>query len=84
MAMGDPDVIAMLAREGVQRFGLIRGRGPGEQRWSSYNVLNRVSPDELVEQALRGMLGDEEWGSDPAIRRLVEAQAEGVRATRRE
>ena len=75
MAMGDPDVMAMLAREGVQRFGLIRGRGPGEQRWSSYNVLNRVSPDELVEQALRGMLGDEEWGDDPAIRRLVEAQA---------
>ncbi len=74
MAMGDPDVIAMLAREGVQRFGLIRGRGPGEQRWSSYNVLNRVSPDELVERALRGMLGDEEWGNDPAIRRLVEAQ----------
>jgi uncharacterized protein with von Willebrand factor type A (vWA) domain len=74
IAMGDPDVIAMLAREGVQRFGLIRGRGPGEQRWSSYNVLNRVSPDELVEQALRGMLGDEEWGEDPAIRRLVEAQ----------
>ena len=75
MAMGDPDVLAMLAREGVQRFGLIRGRGPGEQRWSSYNVLNRVSPDELVEQALRGMLGDAEWGNDPAIRRLVEAQA---------
>ena len=32
MAMGDPDVLAMLAREGVQRFGLIRGRAPGEQR----------------------------------------------------
>ena len=75
LAMGDPDVLAMLAREGVQRFGLIRGRGPGEQRWSSYNVINRVSPDELVEQALRGMLGDAEWGSDPAMRRLVEAQA---------
>ena len=74
MAMGDPDVLAMLAREGVQRFGLIRGRGPGEQRWSSYNVLNRVSPDELVEQALRGMLGDEDWGNDPATRKLVEAQ----------
>ena len=73
--MGDPDVLAMLAREGVQRFGLIRGRGPGEQRWSSYNVINRVSPDELVEQALRGMLGDADWGSDPAMRRLVEAQA---------
>ena len=75
LAMGDPDVLEMLAREGVQRFGLIRGRGPGEQRWSSYNVINRVSPDEVVEQALRGMLGDAEWGSDPAMRRLVEAQA---------
>jgi uncharacterized protein len=75
MAMGDPDALAMLARDAVQRFGLIRGRGPGEQRWSSYNVMNRVSPDELVEKALRGMLGDQEWGDDPATRRLVEAQA---------
>jgi uncharacterized protein with von Willebrand factor type A (vWA) domain len=75
MAMGDPDAMTMLAREGVQRFGLIRGRGPGEQRWSSYNVMNRVSPDELVEKALRGMLGEEAWGDDPSLRRLVEAQA---------
>ena len=50
LAMGDPDVLAMLAREAVQRFGLIRGRGPGEQRWSSYNVMNRVSPGELGEE----------------------------------
>ena len=57
MAMGDPDALAMLAREAVQRFGLIRGRGPGEQRWSSYNVMNRVSPDELVDKALAGLLG---------------------------
>jgi uncharacterized protein with von Willebrand factor type A (vWA) domain len=76
MAMGDPDAMTMLAREGVQRFGQIRGRGPGEQRWSSYNVMNRVSPGELVEKALRGMLGDEAWGNDPSLRRLVEAQAE--------
>lgn len=75
MAMGDPDAMMMLAREAVQRFGLIRGRGPGEQRWSSYNVMNRVSPDELVEKALRGMFGDEPWGADPSLRRLVEAQA---------
>lgn len=73
MAMGDPDVMAMLAREAVQRFGLIRGRGPGEQRWSSYNVLNRVSPDELVEKVLRGMAA--ETDDDPSLRRLVEAQA---------
>ncbi len=73
LAMGDPDVLTMLAREAVQRFGLIRGRGPGEQRWSSYNVMNRVSPDELVAKVLRGM--GLETGDDPSVRRLVEAQA---------
>ncbi|MEO5652885.1 MAG: VWA domain-containing protein [Marmoricola sp.] len=73
MAMGDPDALTMLAREGVQRFGKIRGRGPGEQRWSSYNVLNRVSPDELVHKALEGMGAGS--GEDPSLRRLVEAQA---------
>ncbi len=81
MALGDPDALAMLAREGVQRFGLIRGRGPAEQRWSAYNVLNRVSPDELVARALQG-LGVASTGSTPegaedrSLRRLVEAQAQ--------
>ncbi len=73
LAMGDPDVMMVLAREGVARFGLIRGRGPGEQRWSSYNVMNRVSPDELVQKALQGMGAD--TGDDPSLRRLVEAQS---------
>ena len=72
LAMGDPDALAVLAREGVQRFGLIRGRGPGEQRWSAYNVVNRVSPDELVARAMAGLLQD--TGEDPATRRLVEGQ----------
>ena len=72
LAMGDPDALAMLAREAVQRFGLIRGRGPGEQRWSSYNVVNRVSPEELVAKALAGL--GRETDDDPAMRRLVEAQ----------
>ena len=73
MAMGDPDMLTAMAREAVQRFGLIRGRGPGQQRYSSYNVLNRVSPGELVDKVLQGMLG--ELDADPAMRRLVEAQA---------
>jgi len=72
MAIGDPDAIAILAREAVQRFGLIRGRGPGEQRWSSYNVMNRVSPAELVARVLRGM--GLELDQDVATRRLVDAQ----------
>jgi uncharacterized protein with von Willebrand factor type A (vWA) domain len=77
LAMGDPDALAMLAREGVQRFGLIRGRGPGEQRWSSYNVMNRVSPDELVGRALAGLgvsTSSTDGAHDPASQRLVEAQ----------
>ncbi len=79
LAMGDPDALAMLAREAVARFGLIRGRGPGEQRWSSYNVMNRVSPDELVGKALAGLAvhADDE---DPATRRLVEAQVRAFEA----
>lgn len=74
MAMGDPEALAVLAREAVQRFGRIRGRGPGEQRWSAYNVSNRVSPDELVAKALAG-LGITDPDEDPSLRRLVEAQA---------
>jgi len=64
LGVGDPDALRALAREAVQRFGLIRGRGPGEQRWSSYNVMNRVSPAELV------------GSDDPSTRRLREAQAQ--------
>lgn len=74
LALGDPEPMMLLAREGVARFGLIRGRGPGEQRWSSYNVMNRVSPDELVAKALQGMGLD--TGEEPSSRRLVEAQAQ--------
>ena len=74
MAMGDPAALEALAREAVQRFGRIRGRGPGEQRWSAYNVSNRVSPGELVARALAG-LGMDDPDEDPSLRRLVEAQA---------
>jgi uncharacterized protein with von Willebrand factor type A (vWA) domain len=72
LGMGDPDALQTLAREAVQRFGLIRGRGEGEQRWSSYNVMNRVSPSELVDRVLQGLAAD--LDTDPALRRLVEAQ----------
>lgn len=78
LGLGDPDALAVLAREAVQRFGLIRGRGPGEQRWSSYNVMNRVSPGELVGRVLEGMGLD--LDADPATRRLVEAQVRAFEA----
>ena len=76
LALGDQDLLQALAREAVTRFGRIQGRGPGEQRWSSYNVANRVSPSELVERTLQGLLG--ELGEDPAeegeVRRAIERQ----------
>ncbi len=78
LGMGDPDALNALAREAVQRFGLIRGRGPGEQRWSSYNVMNRVSPDQLVDKVLEGLLAD--LDTDPTMRRLVEAQVAAFNA----
>ncbi len=43
----DDGDLTSLAREAVARFGRIRGRGPGEQRWSAYNTLNRLAADEL-------------------------------------
>ncbi|RNL60537.1 VWA domain-containing protein [Nocardioides marmoriginsengisoli] len=72
LGLGDPDALQTMAREAVQRFGLIRGRAEGEQRWSSYNVMNRVSPGELVDRVLQGLLAD--LDEDPTMRRLVEAQ----------
>lgn len=72
LGMGDPEAMEALAREAVQRFGLIRGRGPGEQRWSTYNVMNRTSPESLIDRTMKGLLG--ELDDDPSIRRLVEAQ----------
>jgi uncharacterized protein len=74
LGTGDPDALGLLAREAVQRFGLIRGRGPGDQRWSSYNVMNRVSPSELVGRVLQGLGVSTGSTTDAATRRLVEAQ----------
>lgn len=78
LALGDPDLLGAMAREAVSRFGRIQGRGPGEQRWSSYNVGNRVSPQTLVERILTGLLG--EMDRDPAeeteVRRAIQRQIE--------
>lgn len=72
----EPAEMVLLARDAVRRFGLIPGRGEGEQRWSSYNVLNRVSPEDLVHQVLRGLdSGGSGVEDDPSRRRLVAARA---------
>lgn len=76
LALGDPDLLGRLAREAVSRFGRIPGRGPGEQRWSSYNVGNRVAANELVDRVLRGLLGelDDDDAETADLRRSIERQ----------
>ncbi len=83
LAAGDADLLATLAAQGVERFGRIRGRGPGEQRWSSYNVMNRVAPDALVDRVLRGLLGepgDDGAGSRRSLVRQVRLFEQAVEA----
>src|SRR3712207_7931653 len=38
-----------LAVEAVGRFGAMPGRGPGLSSWSAYTALQRIAPDDLVE-----------------------------------
>lgn len=69
-ALRDGGDLEALAREAVRRFGRLRGRGPGEQRWSAYTATNRVGADDLVARLVAGLTrsGDD----DPATRRLLE------------
>ncbi len=81
---GDDQRVQDLAVEAMARFGAMPGRGPGLSSWSAYTALQRVTPQELVEQLVAGLLRD---GADPAdaervagsrvgaFTRLVEADA---------
>ena len=48
--------LADLAVEAVERFGEMPGRAPGLSGWSAYTTLRRVSPDELVDRVVAGLL----------------------------
>ncbi|HET9420526.1 MAG TPA: VWA domain-containing protein [Nocardioides sp.] len=54
----DPQALARLAAEMVARFGAMPGRGPGLSSWSAYTALQRVSPTELVDQIVQGLLAE--------------------------
>ncbi|KRF37348.1 vWA domain-containing protein [Nocardioides sp. Soil805] len=81
---GDDQRVQDLAVEAMARFGAMPGRGPGLSSWSAYTALQRVTPQELVQQLVAGLLGA---GADPAdaervagarvgtFTRLVEADA---------
>ncbi len=56
LADGDQEELARLAVEMVGRFGAMPGRGPGLSSWSAYTALQRVSPGELVDRIVQGLL----------------------------
>ncbi len=67
LAAGDGDRAQQLAVGAVGQFGSMPGRAPGMSAWSSYNTLQKLSPDLLVSRlarALREGINDTERRSD--------------------
>jgi uncharacterized protein with von Willebrand factor type A (vWA) domain len=58
LASGDDRALLDLAAEAVGRFGAMPGRGPGLSSWSAYTSLQRVAPEQLVDQLVRGLLAE--------------------------
>lgn len=58
LASGDQQALQDLAAEAVARFGAMPGRGPGLSSWSAYTSLQRVSPAELLDRLVQGLLAD--------------------------
>ncbi|HET7734845.1 MAG TPA: VWA domain-containing protein [Nocardioidaceae bacterium] len=83
LAEGDEQQLQALAREGVGRFGAMRGRGQGMSSWSAYNTLQRTSPDTLILRVAQALLAemDNDAAMSTAARRvesfnrLVESEA---------
>ncbi len=73
LASGDQQALQDLAVEAVARFGAMPGRGPGLSSWSAYTSLQRVSPAELMDRLVQGLLGggvDAEQAQKLAGRRI--------------
>ncbi|GAB3762292.1 hypothetical protein FB382_003642 [Nocardioides ginsengisegetis] len=58
LADGDRERLQQLAAEMVGRFGAMPGRGPGLSSWSAYTALQRVSPAELTDRIVQGLLAE--------------------------
>ena len=58
LEQGDEQRLAQLAAEMVGRFGAMPGRGPGLSSWSAYTALQRVSPTELIDKIVAGLMAE--------------------------
>ena len=56
LGSGDDGDLQDLAVEAVERFGEMPGRAPGLSGWSAYTALRRVSPAELTERIVAGLV----------------------------
>ncbi len=75
LTAGDQSTLQDLAVEAMARFGAMPGRGPGLSSWSAYTSLQRVSPGELTDRLVQGLLGsgmDAEGAQRAAGRRIGE------------
>lgn len=70
--------LAALAREAVERFGSMPGRGPGLSGWSAYTTLHRVHAAKLVEKVVAGLAQTPD--DEPAVRREVQRRLESFTA----
>jgi hypothetical protein len=76
-AMAAGDRTTDLAIEAVDTYGAMPGRAPGLSSFSAYQALKRISPDELVERIVAGLLGG---GLDQATaRRRAQGAADQFR-----
>ncbi|WP_244246783.1 VWA domain-containing protein [Nocardioides euryhalodurans] len=56
LGSGESGELQDLAVEAVERFGEMPGRAPGLSGWSAYTALRRVSPAELTERIVAGLV----------------------------
>ncbi len=72
---GDQAALELLAREGIGRFGSMRGRAPGLSSWSAYTTLHRINAASLVDQIVQGLLAGVPE-DEPSVRRRVQRRVE--------
>ena len=68
-ALANNNPLNNLAREGVGRFGQMRGRGAGMSNWSAYSALHRINAAGLIDKLVAGLAQDTD--NEPMARQEI-------------
>ena len=68
-ALANNNPLNDLAREGVGRFGQMRGRGAGMSNWSAYSALHRINAAGLIDKLVAGLA--QETDNEPMARQEI-------------